>query len=49
MSNMRGKHAKTLRDVFHEPVLSNVKWADVEKLFIALGAEIEEGRGSSTL
>lgn len=43
---MRKKHAKTLRDIFHEPVLSSVKWSDIETLFIALGADVEEGRGS---
>ena len=43
---MRGKHSRTLKDVFHEPVLSNVKWTDIENLFKALGAEIEEGNGS---
>ncbi len=43
---MRKKHAETLRAIFHQPVLSSVKWADIEALFISLGAEIEEGRGS---
>jgi hypothetical protein len=43
---MRKKHAETLKAIFHQPVLSSVKWADVEALFAALGAEIEEGRGS---
>lgn len=43
---MRGKHRQTLKAIFHEPVLSNVKWKDVEGLFVALGAEIEEGNGS---
>jgi len=43
---MRKKHPQTLKAIFHEPVLSNVKWDDIEKLFIAVGAEIEEGRGS---
>lgn len=43
---MRKKHLTTLKAVFHEPVLAGVKWSDVEALFAALGAEIEEGRGS---
>jgi HicA toxin of bacterial toxin-antitoxin, len=43
---MRKKHAQTLRAIFHEPVLSSVKWKDVEALFVALGARIEEGSGS---
>jgi hypothetical protein len=41
-----GKHRKTLAAVFEDPVRSNVAWADVEKLFRALGAEMSEGRGS---
>lgn len=43
---MRKKHSATLKAIFHEPVLSSVKWKDIETLFIALGGEIEEGRGS---
>src|SRR5690348_1974497 len=43
---MRKKHSATLKAIFHQPVLSSVKWADVEALFVALGAEIEEARGS---
>lgn len=43
---MRKKHAHTLKAIFHEPVLSSVKWKDVEALLVALGAEVEEGRGS---
>ena len=41
-----GRHHKTLRAVFENPVRSNVVWADVEKLFGALGAEVSGGRGS---
>lgn len=43
---MRKKHADTLNDIFHMPVLSSVKWSDIESLFISLGAKIFEGRGS---
>jgi hypothetical protein len=43
---MRKKHADTLNAIFHVPVLSNVKWSDVEALFISLGAKVIEGRGS---
>ena len=43
---MRKKHSDTLDAVFHTPVLSNVKWSDIEALFISLGADIREGRGS---
>ena len=44
--NLGSKHRKTLQAVFEDPVRSNVAWADVEKLFGALGAEVSEGRGS---
>lgn len=40
------KHRKTLRAVFEDPVRSDVAWTDVEGLFGALGAEVNEGRGS---
>jgi hypothetical protein len=44
--SLSSKHRKTLQAVFEDPVRSNVAWADVEKLFGALGAEVSEGRGS---
>ncbi len=40
------KHQKILANIFEEPVKSNVLWSDIEKLLIALGAEISEGSGS---
>jgi hypothetical protein len=40
------KHRRTLLAVFDDPVRSDVPWADVERLFVALGAEVSEGRGS---
>jgi hypothetical protein len=43
---MNKKHKRTLQAIFADPVLSNIPWADIEALFIALGAEITEGRGS---
>ena len=43
---MRKKHRDTLKAIFYQPVLSNVKWQDIETLFEALGAEVEEGNGS---
>ena len=44
--DLSSKHHKTLQAVFDNPVRSNVPWADVENLFVALGAEISEGSGS---
>lgn len=43
---LSSKHRKTFRAIFEDPVRSNVVWTDVEKLLVALGAEIGEGRGS---
>ncbi|HVO84649.1 MAG TPA: type II toxin-antitoxin system HicA family toxin [Syntrophobacteria bacterium] len=43
---LTGTHRKTLRGIFDDPVRSNILWADIEKLLIALGAELSEGRGS---
>ena len=35
-----------MNDIFHNPVKSTVLWSDVESLFRANGAHIEEGSGS---
>ena len=43
---MNAKQKKTLGDIFHKPVKSSVLWSDVESLFKAYGAHIEEGSGS---
>jgi hypothetical protein len=43
---LSGKQSKTLQAIFENPVRSDVAWANIEKLFSALGAEISEGRGS---
>jgi hypothetical protein len=40
------KQRETLRAIFTEPPLSNVKWSDIESLFRHLEAEISEGNGS---
>ena len=43
---MRKKHRRTLEALFRRPTQSNVKWDDIESLFAALGAYIEEREGS---
>ena len=43
---MNKKHKRTLESIFKTPVQSNVVWKDIEKLFVHLGAKIEEGKGS---
>ena len=43
---MNKKHQKIFDLLFKTPVQSNIKSDDIEKLFIAVGAEISEGNGS---
>ncbi len=40
------RHQKTLKDIFDDPVRSNISWSDIEKLLAALNAQISEGKGS---
>jgi hypothetical protein len=40
------KNYKTLQEIFNDPVKANINWSDIEKLFMALGAGVSEGRGS---
>jgi len=43
---MKKKHLKTLEQIYARPVNSNIKWSDIESLFLSLGAEISEREGS---
>ena len=43
---MNNKHRKTLKAIFDDPVRADIKWADIEGLFVACGGVIEEARGS---
>lgn len=43
---MKPKHQRTLQAIFENPAPANIAWMDIEKLLIALGAEISEGSGS---
>ena len=43
---MNSKQKKTLELLFKNPVPANILWADIEGLFLALGAELSEGSGS---
>jgi len=43
---MNKRSKKILALIFHRPVSGNIKWSDVESLFIELGAEISEREGS---
>jgi len=43
---MNKKQQRTFQRIFEKPDRADIKWNDIESLFIALGAEISEGRGS---
>jgi predicted RNA binding protein YcfA (HicA-like mRNA interferase family) len=43
---MNSKHVKTLKAIFTDPVLSDIAWKDIVKLFEALGATVSQGKGS---
>jgi hypothetical protein len=43
---MNAKHRRTLGAIFARPVPSDIRWAEIEALLVALGAERSEGRGS---
>ena len=43
---MNKKHKATYNNIFKDPVQSNIKWSDVEALFIALGGTVRQGNGS---
>jgi len=43
---MNSKQRKTLEAIFVDPVRADIKWKDIEALFVACGGVIEEARGS---
>lgn len=43
---MKRKHQKTLERIYARPISANIKWREIEALFIALGAELTEHEGS---
>ncbi len=43
---MNSKQRKTLHAIYHDPVLSSIKWSEIESLLRSCGAEITEGNGS---
>jgi hypothetical protein len=43
---MNTAHRKTLEAIYRVPVPTNLEWRRIETLFIALGAQVIEGRGS---
>ena len=45
---MNSKQKDTLRAIFEKPTRADIRWAEIVSLLKALGAEIEQGRGSRT-
>jgi HicA toxin of bacterial toxin-antitoxin, len=43
---MNKKQRQTLDKIFERPDRSDIPWANIDALFVALGAEITEGNGS---
>ena len=46
---MKRKHQRTIELVFAHPTSANVRWTDIEALFVELGASISEREGSRVL
>lgn len=44
---LRKKHQNTLRKIKAQPALGTIHWDDIESLFVALGATIQERGGSA--
>ncbi len=43
---MKKQHKKTLSLIFARPSSANVKFSNIEKLFVALGGEVQQREGS---
>lgn len=43
---MNARHTKTLQAIFAKPSPATLEWQRIESLFIAIGCEVIEGRGS---
>jgi hypothetical protein len=43
---MNKKQRQTLQKIFERPERADIPWDNIEVLFMALGAEVSEGRGS---
>jgi hypothetical protein len=46
IDSMNNRQRKTFEAVFAEPVRSNIAWADIESLLVAVGCRVIEGSGS---
>jgi len=46
---LKRQHQRTLELIFARPVSANVRWADIEALFVELGGQVAEREGSRVL
>jgi hypothetical protein len=46
---MRQRHLRILELIFSKPVSANIRWSDIEALFIQLGGQISQREGSRVL
>jgi hypothetical protein len=46
---MKRRHLHTLKLIFSRPASANVRWNDIEALFIQLGGQVSEREGSRVL
>jgi len=44
---MNSKQRAILRAIFEKPTRANIKFSDIERLFIALGGKVFEAKGSA--
>ncbi len=44
--DLNNKQRQVLSSIFTNPIPANILWQDIEKLFIALGADVSQGQGS---
>lgn len=45
-AKLSGRHARTLKLVFTDPVRGSIDWKDIEALLVAAGCKVIEGDGS---
>jgi HicA toxin of bacterial toxin-antitoxin, len=43
---LNSKQRETLELIYTNPIPANINWKDIESLFVALGADITQGKGS---
>ena len=46
---MKRKHQRTLQLKFARPVSANLRWADIEALYVEFGGQVAEREGSRVL